>query len=226
MHFIKHSALLRGTSPAAHFEVAVRMKTFLAHPAQMVTHQYNEVDGVRHVAHGMLVAFMKAHPWPRMLRYVRKGHTFGEELVLLKNPNIDTLGQIARLTFPRLGISSLHFTTEAQGALNSDADTITLSDDSGGATQLNLWSNPGNGTIGMLVRSKRVMSTMRALLGGDILHYHTKTLVKRPGEGGVWNWHQDYGYWYKDYERTRDSNRAPLPARMSDAVRMRIARMH
>ena len=27
-------------------------------------------------------------------------------------------------------------------------------------------------------------------------HYHSKINVKRPGGGGVWLWHQDYGYWY------------------------------
>merc|ERR1719265_222182 len=51
----------------------------------------------------------------------------------------------------------------------------------------------------MLTRSTRVVETVAALLGGDVLHYHSKILSKEPQSGGVWNWHQDYGYWYKDY---------------------------
>ena len=27
-------------------------------------------------------------------------------------------------------------------------------------------------------------------------HYHSKITMKRPGAGGTWVWHQDYGYWY------------------------------
>ena len=87
---------------------------------------------------------------------------------------------------------------EQDASLNEEDQTILLNDDAGGATRLNLWSNPGNGTLGMLTRSARVVRSVRALLGGPILHYHSKTLVKQPHAGGAWNWHQDYGYWYKD----------------------------
>lgn len=51
----------------------------------------------------------------------------------------------------------------------------------------------------MFTRSERVVRSMEELLGGPIVHYHSKSLLKHPKEGGVWNWHQDYGYWYKDY---------------------------
>ena len=88
---------------------------------------------------------------------------------------------------------------EADDSLSSDETTIMLNDDAGGATRLNLWSNPGNGTLGMLARSRRIVTSMRTLLGGDVLHYHSKTLIKQPHAGGAWNWHQDYGYWYKDF---------------------------
>ena len=53
----------------------------------------------------------------------------------------------------------------------------------------------GDGTLGMLTRSQRVVETVETMLGGPVLHYHSKNLVKYPEEGGVWNWHQDYGYW-------------------------------
>ena len=37
------------------------------------------------------------------------------------------------------------------------------------------------------------VETVEHMLGGPVLHYHSKNLVKYPEEGGVWNWHQDYG---------------------------------
>jgi ectoine hydroxylase-related dioxygenase (phytanoyl-CoA dioxygenase family) len=76
---------------------------------------------------------------------------------------------------------------------------ILLADGKGGDTKLALWTHPGNSTMGMLTRSARVLQSVRALLGGNVLHYHSKTMIKPPKEGGKWNWHQDYGYWYSDY---------------------------
>jgi ectoine hydroxylase-related dioxygenase (phytanoyl-CoA dioxygenase family) len=31
-----------------------------------------------------------------------------------------------------------------------------------------------------------------------VCHFHTKLMQKEPGVGGAWEWHQDYGYWYKN----------------------------
>ena len=76
---------------------------------------------------------------------------------------------------------------------------IVLNDDAAGSTKLALWSNPGNGTLGQFTRSARVMGSAEKLLGHEVVHYHSKQLLKHPNAGGVWNWHQDYGYWYKDY---------------------------
>jgi len=88
-------------------------------------------------------------------------------------------------------------------ALETDAtlieNKVVLNDDDGGSTSLALWSNPGDGTLGMLSRATRIVYAMRRFLGGAVLHYHSKSLLKPPNQGGVWNWHQDYGYWYKDY---------------------------
>ena len=37
---------------------------------------------------------------------------------------------------------------------------------------------------------------MEDVLGGEVYHYHSKLTAKNPREGGAWEWHQDYGYWY------------------------------
>src|SRR6185503_5764484 len=41
-----------------------------------------------------------------------------------------------------------------------------------------------------------VVDTMEEMLGGEVYHYHSKLTAKEPREGGAWEWHQDYGYWY------------------------------
>jgi len=37
---------------------------------------------------------------------------------------------------------------------------------------------------------------MEDVLDGEVYHYHSKLTAKEPFEGGAWEWHQDYGYWY------------------------------
>ena len=82
-----------------------------------------------------------------------------------------------------------------RGALETDQSLrdqqIQLNDQNEGQTKFALWSNPGDGTLGMLTRSRRVVETCEQMLGGPVLHYHSKNLVKYPEEGGVWNWHQE-----------------------------------
>jgi ectoine hydroxylase-related dioxygenase (phytanoyl-CoA dioxygenase family) len=31
-----------------------------------------------------------------------------------------------------------------------------------------------------------------------VCHFHSKLMQKEPRVGGAWEWHQDYGYWYKN----------------------------
>ncbi|MEM7235447.1 MAG: phytanoyl-CoA dioxygenase family protein, partial [Planctomycetota bacterium] len=47
-------------------------------------------------------------------------------------------------------------------------------------------------------RIERTVNSMEQLLGGEVYHYHSKLSAKRPGAGGAWEWHQDYGYWYQN----------------------------
>jgi ectoine hydroxylase-related dioxygenase (phytanoyl-CoA dioxygenase family) len=58
------------------------------------------------------------------------------------------------------------------------------------------WNQPGDSVYGLAARSERVVDTMEAMLGGEVYHYHSKLSAKEPREGGAWEWHQDYGYWY------------------------------
>ncbi len=75
-----------------------------------------------------------------------------------------------------------------------------LNDQSGKKTKLSLWYTPGNDTYGLLTRSERMVNSARQLMEGDaaVCHFHSKLMQKEPRVGGAWEWHQDYGYWYKN----------------------------
>ncbi len=75
-----------------------------------------------------------------------------------------------------------------------------LNDLSGKKTKLTLWYTPGNDAYGLLTKSKRMVSSVDKLLDGDspVCHFHSKLMQKEPKVGGAWEWHQDYGYWYKN----------------------------
>jgi ectoine hydroxylase-related dioxygenase (phytanoyl-CoA dioxygenase family) len=48
------------------------------------------------------------------------------------------------------------------------------------------------------VRCSRIVGTMETLLTDEVYHFHHKMMLKEPLVGGAWEWHQDYGYWYKN----------------------------
>jgi phytanoyl-CoA hydroxylase len=75
-----------------------------------------------------------------------------------------------------------------------------LNDQSGKKTKLTLWYTPGNDAYGLLTKSRRMVESVDKLLDGDapVCHFHSKLMQKEPKVGGAWEWHQDYGYWYKN----------------------------
>lgn len=75
-----------------------------------------------------------------------------------------------------------------------------LNDQAGKKTKLTLWYTPGNDAYGLLTKSRRMINSANALLEGDapVCHFHSKLMQKEPRVGGAWEWHQDYGYWYKN----------------------------
>jgi phytanoyl-CoA hydroxylase len=75
-----------------------------------------------------------------------------------------------------------------------------LNDQSGKKTKLTLWYTPGNDAYGLLTKSTRMVESVDQLMEGDsaVCHFHSKLMQKEPKVGGAWEWHQDYGYWYKN----------------------------
>ncbi|MEJ7779802.1 MAG: phytanoyl-CoA dioxygenase family protein [Daejeonella sp.] len=79
-------------------------------------------------------------------------------------------------------------------------NSYDLNDQTGKKTKLALWFTPGNDVYGLLTRSERMVNGVNQLLDGDasVCHFHSKLMQKEPKVGGAWEWHQDYGYWYKN----------------------------
>lgn len=79
-------------------------------------------------------------------------------------------------------------------------NAMDLNDQSGKKTKLSLWFTPGDDVFGYLIRSERMVNSVWQLLQEEsqVCHFHTKLMQKEPKVGGAWEWHQDYGYWYKN----------------------------
>ena len=71
-------------------------------------------------------------------------------------------------------------------------------DSEGLSTKMMAWNHPDYSIYGVTARSEKIVDTMEELLGGEVYHYHSKITAKEPFEGGAWEWHQDYGYWYNN----------------------------
>lgn len=79
-------------------------------------------------------------------------------------------------------------------------NAINVNDSSGKRSKLSLWYKPGNDIYGLLTRGETLVNSVNQLLDGDapVCHFHSKLMQKEPRVGGAWEWHQDYGYWYKN----------------------------
>jgi len=95
-------------------------------------------------------------------------------------------------------IDKLYSTALEDDAMRKNA--LDLNDLSGKKTRLSLWFTPGNDVFGYLTRSEKMVKSVAQLLQNDsaVCHFHSKLMQKEPKVGGAWEWHQDYGYWYKN----------------------------
>lgn len=95
-------------------------------------------------------------------------------------------------------VDKLYHIAIEDGMLRQHA--FDLNDQAGKKTKLTLWYKPGNDAYGLLTKSRRMIENVDLLLDGDsaVCHFHSKLMQKEPRVGGAWEWHQDYGYWYKN----------------------------
>ncbi|MEX2567390.1 MAG: phytanoyl-CoA dioxygenase family protein [Cyclobacteriaceae bacterium] len=78
-------------------------------------------------------------------------------------------------------------------------NSFDLDDQSGRKTRLALWYNLGDDIYSRLTKWRKMVDAANLLLDeqGLICHFQSKLMQKEPEVGGAWEWHQDYGYWYK-----------------------------
>ncbi|MDP4262759.1 MAG: phytanoyl-CoA dioxygenase family protein [Bacteroidota bacterium] len=88
----------------------------------------------------------------------------------------------------------------ATGDSTLQKHAFDLNDQSGKKTKLTLWYTPGDDAYGLLTKSSRMVESADKLMDGEsaVCHFHSKLMQKEPRVGGAWEWHQDYGYWYKN----------------------------
>ncbi|WP_439559583.1 phytanoyl-CoA dioxygenase family protein [Dyadobacter sp.] len=105
---------------------------------------------------------------------------------------------IVKGLFSQEEIGKLYHTALENSVMQKNA--MDLNDQSGKKTRLSLWFTPGDDVFGYLIRSERMVNSVWQLLGQEsqVCHFHTKLMQKEPKVGGAWEWHQDYGYWYKN----------------------------
>src|SRR3954466_2000309 len=100
--------------------------------------------------------------------------------------------------FNKEEIEKMYSTAIADDVMRKNA--LDLNDQTGRKTKLSLWFTPGNDVFGYMTRSERIIHSIAPLLDSDapVCHFHSKLMQKEPRVGGAWEWHQDYGYWYKN----------------------------
>ncbi len=105
---------------------------------------------------------------------------------------------IVKSFLSREEIQKLYVIATGDESLRNHA--FDLNDQTGKKTKLTLWYNPGDDPFGLLTRSRRMIESANWMLDGNspVCHFHSKLMQKEPRVGGAWEWHQDYGYWYKN----------------------------
>jgi len=95
-------------------------------------------------------------------------------------------------------VQKLYTTATADHSM--ETNSINVTDQTGKNSKLSLWFTPGNDVFGYMTRSEKMVNSIAALLDSDapVCHFHSKLMQKEPKVGGAWEWHQDYGYWYKN----------------------------
>jgi len=71
-------------------------------------------------------------------------------------------------------------------------------DRQGAASALRLRNDLPEDIYSAVVRNQRMVTGAEQFLGEEVYHFHHKMMLKEPRVGGAWEWHQDYGYWYKN----------------------------
>jgi ectoine hydroxylase-related dioxygenase (phytanoyl-CoA dioxygenase family) len=110
-----------------------------------------------------------------------------------------------RAAFERDGLVVVRdlFTAAEMQLLSEQAATGNIGDSfmqkqdrSGNPVNLAMWNQVGEDIFGRVARNERLVDAAEHLLGETVYLYSAKMTMKDARQGGAWEWHQDYGYWY------------------------------
>ena len=101
---------------------------------------------------------------------------------------------IKRKLFSHIEISKVKKSLEGDPLIKEHL--FDRKDSDGKSTKSVQWNNPGSSSYGVGARMNKVVNVVENLLNGEVYHWHSKVTAKAALEGGAWEWHQDYGYWY------------------------------
>ena len=82
------------------------------------------------------------------------------------------------------------------GADIDPSQVMVKADLNGHQTKLRMWNRPEDDLYGMFSRNARLVDNVERIFGEEVYVYSSKMILKNAREGGAWEWHQDYGYWY------------------------------
>lgn len=91
------------------------------------------------------------------------------------------------------------FRNHARQQLEAEAargEVMAKGDREGKKTLLKMWTRAENDKYGLLARDERMVDLATQSMGKPVYLYSHKMTMKQPNEGGAWEWHQDFGYWY------------------------------
>lgn len=103
---------------------------------------------------------------------------------------------LVRSLFDKEEMSLLH--QIAKNDMKKRSRVHAARDAEGRESKLWLSSEPGEDIYNAIVRCRRMADSMETLMNDEAYLYHYKMMVKEPVVGGAWEWHQDYGYWYRN----------------------------
>jgi len=124
-----------------------------------------------------------------------------QNLIRLNQSQVDTYNRDGLLLVPNLfnnaEINQLKQLIQIDPTIEHEIGGPLDSD--GNASEFFAFSGVPDDLLGAFVRVERLVETSRDLLAREeIYHWHTKISFKPPGTKARWDWHQDYGSWYKE----------------------------
>ena len=95
-------------------------------------------------------------------------------------------------------IEELQPLIKESGTFSSHPSKFSVKDAKGNPAHLISWTHLANDFIGVLPRLKKMVSIPEQILDKEVSHWHSKISFKNPGSKSGWDWHQDFGHWYRE----------------------------